>query len=82
MAHETLVGSQTTTEVSIEYFNQAEVDEWNECDGRAYDKHTPGYYWAYCQVGCLPDSNWRGPYDTYAEAYAEVCAEHDEVNAQ
>lgn len=31
-----------------------------------------GFMWAVCFPGCLPDSEWSGPFPTYAEALADA----------
>ena len=36
-----------------------------------------GYYYWYCFLGCLPDSDPCGPYDTYAEAFAAMRDDND-----
>lgn len=31
-----------------------------------------GYFWSYCFPGCLPDSDWFGPFDTAEEALSNA----------
>jgi hypothetical protein len=31
-----------------------------------------GFMWCVCFPGCLPDSEWNGPFPTYAEALADA----------
>lgn len=31
-----------------------------------------GFMWAVCFPGCLPDSEWSGPFPSYAEALADA----------
>ena len=31
-----------------------------------------GYFWSYCFPGCLPDSDWYGPFETAEEALADA----------
>lgn len=31
-----------------------------------------GFMWCVCLPGCLPDSEWNGPFPTYAEALADA----------
>lgn len=31
-----------------------------------------GFMWCVCLPGCLPDSEWNGPFQTYAEALADA----------
>tara|TARA_Y100000310_G_scaffold330958_1_gene403646 strand:+ start:180 stop:422 length:243 start_codon:yes stop_codon:yes gene_type:complete len=43
---------------------------------RNYDSNgepvQPGYYWWSCFLGCLPDGEPSGPFDTEAEAIADA----------
>lgn len=34
--------------------------------------HAPGYYVCVCFPGCLPESDWHGPYQTPDEAIEEM----------
>lgn len=47
---------------------------WYSEDDEAYLR--PGWYWWYCWPGCLPDSDPRGPYSSYAEACQEIVDEN------
>jgi hypothetical protein len=38
----------------------------------SYEDAEPGWYWAYCFPGCLPDSDFYGPYGS-EEAAIEAC---------
>ena len=62
---QTLIGS---TPVWIDYMNQFECDEYNESEGLnenyGDNEYTPGYYWAVCSPGCIPDSEWFGPFSS------------------
>ena len=31
-----------------------------------------GYCWCYCFPGCMPDSDWHGPFETEAEAVEDM----------
>jgi len=42
------------TDISLE----CPSDDAGECDGT-------GWYWCYCFPGCIPDSQWFGPYEMY-----------------
>lgn len=39
---------------------------------------TPGWYWWYCQSGCLPDSEANGPFASEDEALYNVQQENDD----
>ncbi len=51
-----------------------ECDE-EECDHRTAD--LAGYYWSICFPGCLPDSDWSGPFETEEEALANARDLHE-----
>lgn len=36
-----------------------------------------GWCWYYCQIGCMPDSGPYGPFDTEAEAIADMRSQQD-----
>lgn len=56
------------TPVWITWFSQSECDEYNESENLSEDlgdtEYTPGYYWAVCSPGCIPDSEWFGPFSS------------------
>lgn len=31
-----------------------------------------GFMWCYCLPGCMPDSDWFGPFKTYRAAHADM----------
>jgi hypothetical protein len=43
------------------------------------EKIEGGWFWCYCQVGCLPDSYFRGPFDTEEEAEADMRSEQEDM---
>lgn len=36
------------------------------------DEFEPGWYWAACFPGCMPDSDWNGPFDTSNQAWKDA----------
>ena len=61
----------SSTPVWVTYVNESECKEWNEAENLIYngdDIYTPGYYWAVCSPGCIPDSEFFGPFSTEMEA--------------
>ena len=57
------------TPVSINYYSDQDCEDFNRLNN-AMDENDdlfysgPGWYYATCCPGCLPDSDWFGPYDT------------------
>lgn len=49
----------------VAYFEAMPIDE-------SSDFTLAGWYWAACFPGCLPDSDWYGPFATAEEAYANA----------
>lgn len=60
--------------VEIFYAKSGELqsEDGEPCIGNGY------YYW-YCFPGCLPDSDPIGPFDTYAEAFAAMRDDSDDM---
>jgi hypothetical protein len=68
--HEDKLGGSTP--VWITWFSQSECDEHNEAEGLRETSgdtlYEPGYYWAVCSPGCIPDSEFFGPFASESEA--------------
>jgi hypothetical protein len=71
---------QTTIQdcpVWITYLNQFDCDDQNKAEGLRETSgdtmYEPGYYWASCFPGCIPDSEFFGPFasESEAESHAE-----------
>lgn len=71
---------QTTIQdcpVWITYLNEFECEERNQWEGLKESMgdsvYTEGYYWAVCSPGCIPDSDFYGPFrsESAAESDAE-----------
>lgn len=66
-----------TTPVWITYLTKFDCQERNEFEGLRETSgdtmYEPGYYWCVCSPGCIPDSEFYGPYasETEAESAAE-----------
>lgn len=62
--------------VWITYVTKSEAEEWNRAEGLGhYDDdylYTKGYYWAVCQPGCIPDSEFYGPFVSESEAESDA----------
>ncbi len=50
--------------VTIDYFDaslcnemNAELDDWE-------NEYETGYYWVFCESGCIPNSDYIGAYET------------------
>lgn len=58
--------------VWITWVSKNEAAEWNKSAGLGTFEgdaiYTEGFYWAYCQPGCIPDSEFFGPFKTEEEA--------------
>lgn len=56
----------STTPIWVIRATQADCDDWNQAEGlreSAGDSiYTPGFYWAVCSPGCIPDSEFFGPF--------------------
>lgn len=65
-----------TTPVWITYLNQYDCEERNQFEGLSESKgdtvYEPGYYWAVCFPGCLPDSDFYGPFASETEAESDA----------
>jgi hypothetical protein len=52
--------------------DDCQKDDYNtECNNCGYEFNAPdleGWYWAACFPGCIPDSDFSGPFNTYEEA--------------
>ncbi len=68
--------NEGSTPVWITWFSQSDCDEHNEAEGlretSGDNLYEPGYYWAVCFPGCIPDSEFYGPF--MSETDAEVNA--------
>jgi hypothetical protein len=64
--------NEGSTPVWITRFSQSDCDEHNEAEGlretSGDNLYEPGYYWAVCSPGCMPDSEFFGPFVTTEEA--------------
>lgn len=36
-----------------------------------------GWMWCYCSPGCIPDSGWFGPFQSYADAVVDAQAQEE-----
>jgi len=67
----------SVTPVWIIYADESQCREWNTSEGLGNyaddDCYSPGFYWAVCFPGCIPDSDFYGPHKT--EELAEKDAE-------
>jgi hypothetical protein len=56
----------TSTPVWIVKATEGDCAEWNTAEDlhESYGDtvYTPGYYWAVCSPGCIPDSEFFGPF--------------------
>lgn len=48
----------------------APLEGWHADNG--YPVGVRGWFWWVCQPGCIPDSDFFGPFDTEAEAIADA----------
>ena len=66
-----------STPVWITYLNQYDCDDRNQAEGLRETSgdtmYEPGYYWCVCFPGCIPESDFYGPFlnEVEAEKYAE-----------
>ena len=66
-----------TTPVWITYLDEFDCDQLNINEGLRETSgdtmYEPGYYWAVCFPGCIPDSDFFGPFvsETEAESAAQ-----------
>jgi hypothetical protein len=62
-------GSKTT--IWIVYFNEYECEDMNKqeglCETSGDTLYEPGYYWCSCMPGCIPDSDFFGPFSNKEE---------------
>ena len=74
--------------ISTQYLNAADAADLNRIND-AEDEFSEfhfagaGYYYASCFPGCLPDSEWYGPYATEDDALAdaeEIWGDDEEEN--
>ena len=75
-----------TTPVWITYFTKADCVEHNQAEGLRPEMddtlyipaemddtlYIPGFYWCVCSPGCIPDSDFYGPFSS--ESAAEEAA--------
>lgn len=56
----------SSTPIWIVWFNQSDCDEHNTGENLSESAgdniYTPGYYWTVCHPGCIPDSEFSGPF--------------------
>lgn len=61
-----------STPVWITYLSESDCEERNQWEGLSESKgdtvYTPGYYWAVCFPGCMPDSDFYGPFRSESAA--------------
>ena len=64
--------NEGSTPVWITWFSQSDCDQHNEAEGlretSGDNLYEPGYYWVVCSPGCIPDSEFFGPFVTTEEA--------------
>jgi hypothetical protein len=64
--------NEGSTPVWITWFSQSDCDQHNEAEGlretSGDNLYEPGYYWAVCSPGCIPNSEFFGPFVTTEEA--------------
>ena len=69
--------NEFATPVRITFLNEYDCDDLNQNEGLSESKgdtiYTPGYYWCVCFPGCLPESDFNGPFRS--EESAEKDAE-------
>lgn len=57
---------QFATPVWVTFLNESDCEERNGWEGLSESRgdtiYTPGYYWCVCSPGCLPDSDFHGPF--------------------
>ncbi len=58
--------TQFTTNELQEYFNSQ--TEWTGYEAENAEETTARFMACFCMPGCLPDSDWNGPFDTEQEA--------------
>ena len=63
------------------YLSQQQIDMDYRDSATGETGYTPGFYWWYCQPGCLPDSEPFGPFDTQ-ELAEEAAAQDSEASEQ
>jgi hypothetical protein len=69
--------SDAGTPVWITFLSESDCEERNQWEGLSESSgdsiYTPGYYWAVCFPGCMPDSDFYGPFrsESAAESDAE-----------
>lgn len=64
------------TPVWITYFSESECEERNQMEGLRETSgdhiYTAGYYWAVCSPGCIPDSEFYGPFTSETAAESDA----------
>jgi len=60
--------SGSATPVWVTWISDSEAQQWNRDEGLGGydgdDRYTEGFYWAVCFPGCIPDSEFSGPFDS------------------
>jgi hypothetical protein len=56
-------------DVEVFYITETDVAE-KEISGESFTE--PGWYWWHCFPGCLPDGEAIGPFETEADAVADM----------
>jgi hypothetical protein len=64
--------NEGSTPVWITYFSESDCEEHNNSEGlretSGDELYIPGYYWAVCSPGCIPDSEFFGPFNSEEDA--------------
>jgi len=58
--------STSLPDVSIEFLSDPEGEDM-----------PPGFYWSYCFPGCLPESEWNGPFSSEFTAETDMREKQD-----
>jgi len=65
-----------STPVWITWMSESDCDERNREEGLRETSgdtlYEPGFYWAVCFPGCIPDSEFYGPFATEEEAESDA----------
>ena len=59
-----------TLPAGLEVFEVEEDDGITDCEDNQLD---PGWYYCFCQPGCMPDSDYVGPFASEKEAISAGC---------
>jgi hypothetical protein len=65
-----------STPVWITYLNDSDCKEFNDSEGLLESQgdtiYTAGFYWAVCHPGCIPDSDFSGPFASESVAESDA----------